>query len=256
MIRRFCSASLAVLGFLGTISAFADTVTLLPSADATLTETAPGNSLGGADFFNAGTAGSNGRRNRALMSFSLGGVIPPGSIITSVSLTLEITRIPDTGAQSSLFFLRRVLQSWGEGVQVPEGGPGLGSPAQSGDATWLNRFAGGPAWAAPGGLAGVDFADAFSAGAFVSGGDPLSFESSPELVADVQHWVNNPLQNFGWILMTEDESVQKTARSFASRESGFGPMLVIEFTPVPEPATVALIALALGTTIATRRRQH
>lgn len=257
MTRRSCLPALAFAAgcFLhSTPSARADVVTLLPGADATLVEVAPGNSLGGADFFNAGTAGANGLRNRALMSFALGGAIPPGSIITSVSLTLEVTRFPDPGAQSSLFFLRRMLQSWGEGAQVPEGGPGLGAPALPGDATWLSRFAGGPAWAAPGGLAGVDFVDAPSAGAFLSAGDPLNFETSPQLVADVQYWVDNPSENFGWILMTEDESVQKSARSFASRESGFGPMLVIEFTPVPEPSALALLALALGGAFFARRR--
>jgi hypothetical protein len=51
----------------------ADTVSLQASADTSLMEVAPDNNLGGAAFFNAGTAG-NGSRNRALMQFDLGGL--------------------------------------------------------------------------------------------------------------------------------------------------------------------------------------
>ncbi len=254
--RLFAAIVSSWIAVIGAPSAHADTVTLKPDADTTLIEVAPDNNLGGASFFNAGTAGANGLRNRALMSFILGGAIPPGSIITSVTLSIEVTRIPDSGAQSSLFFLRRTLESWGEGVQVPEGGPGLGSPAQAGEATWRNRYFGDLAWSTPGGQEGVDYSEFNSAGAFVSGGDPLLFESSPALVGDVQHWLNNPAQNFGWILMTEDESVAKSARSFASRESGYGPTLIIEFTPVPEPAAFGLFLLAIGGALAAHRRRH
>jgi hypothetical protein len=225
-----------------------ETIVLNPVADATLIQVAPDASLGGADFFNAGTAG-NGNRNRALVQFGLAGAIPAGSIINNVSILFDIVRQPAVDLAPATFGLHRVLVSWSEGDKIPaeEGSPGLGSPATNGDATWLYRSLGGAAWAVPGGLAGTDFSAAPSSTTFVYGiGDPVQFESTPELTADVQHWVNNPDSNFGWMLMTETEQVRKSARSFASREdANGGPMLIIEFTPVPEPSTIVLAALGL-----------
>jgi hypothetical protein len=139
--------------------------------------------------------------------------------------------------------------SWGEGDKIPEdGSPGLGAPATAGDATWLNRFVGGEVWAAPGGAAGTDFAADASASALVFGlGEPVIFESSSALVADVQAWVNQPGANFGWMLMTATEDARKSARSFASGEHGSGgPTLVIEYTLVPEPGAGVLLAGGLG----------
>jgi hypothetical protein len=104
-------------------------------------------------------------------------------------------------------------------------------------------------------MPGVDFVVAPSSSSYVSTlGDPIEFGSSAELVADVQSWVNNPAQNFGWMLSSQQEDLAKTARSFASRESGFGPVLLIEFIPVPEPGVWALGAAALLVVIARRRK--
>lgn len=224
----------------------ADTISIQPVADTTLIEFAPDNNLGGGDFFNAGTAG-NGFRNRALMLFDPTELIPAGAVITSAQLSLFVVRQPNTGLQNSTFSLRRVLQSWAEGAQIPgEDGPGIGVPASSGEATWNNRFSGGTLWAQPGGQAGVDFSTTISSMAFVGSlGDEIIFASGPVLIADVQFWLDNPLSNFGWMLKTESEAVGKTARSFASRERGFGPTLTLSYTVVPEPGTFALAGLFL-----------
>ncbi|MBK8000159.1 MAG: DNRLRE domain-containing protein [Verrucomicrobia bacterium] len=234
----------------------ADVITLNPSADTTLIQVDPNANLGGADFFNAGTPG-NGNRNRALMVFSLSEFIPAGATINNVSLVLDIVRQPAVDIAPALFSLRRVQTSWSEGDKVPieEGSPGLGAPATEGDATWLYRSVGGEAWSAPGGRAGVDFSGTPSSTAFVYGiGDPVQFESTPLLTADVQFWLDNPSSNFGWMLMTETEEVRKSARSFASREdANGGPMLIIDFTPVPEPGTITLAGLlGLGLLVARR----
>ena len=223
-----------------------ETISLQPVADTTLIETAPDNNLGGVAFVNAGTAG-NGSRNRALIRFDLSG-IPAGALISSASLSMDIVHQPSTGGEISMFDLRRVLQDWGEGVQQPAdpGSPGLGAPAAPGEATWNNRFAPGTAWSAPGGQEGIDYSATISGSALVQGvGDTVLFESNAELLADIRAWLNQPAQNFGWVLMTESESLQKTARRFASRESGFGPTLVIEFTPVPEPSSIVLVGISL-----------
>ena len=91
-------------------SAATETISLQPVADTTLFGIAPSNNLGGAVFLNAGTAG-DGSRNRGLILFDVGGVIPAGSIITRAELTMDVVREPSTGRQDSNFILRRMLQS-------------------------------------------------------------------------------------------------------------------------------------------------
>ncbi len=244
------------LVLLGPALGHADTISIQPVADTTLIEFAPDNNLGGGDFFNAGTAG-NGFRNRALMLFDPTELIPAGAVITSAQLSLLVVRQPNTGLQNSTFSLRRLLQSWSEGAQVPgEDGPGIGAPALSGEATWNDRFSGGTLWAQPGGQAGVDFSTTMSSLAFVGGmGEEIIFASGPELIADVQSWLDNPSSNFGWMLKTESEALGKTARSFASLESGFGPTLTLSYTVVPEPSTFALAGLSLMCLGAMMRRR-
>jgi hypothetical protein len=251
--------SLVLAGTLGLLEpaiGSADTISIQPVADTTLIEFAPDNNLGGGDFFNAGTAG-NGNRNRALMLFDPTELIPAGAVITSAQLSLNVVRQPNSGLQNSTFSLRRILQSWNEGTQISgEEGLGAGAPAAPGEATWNNRFAGGTLWAQPGGQAGVDFSTTISSLAFVGGaGDEIIFASGPALIAEVQFWLDNPASNFGWMLKTESEAVGKTARSFASRESGFGPTLTLSYTVVPEPSTVALAGLFLICFGAIRRRR-
>ena len=237
--------------------AFAESITLEPSADTTLFEVEPDKALGGADFFNAGTA-ANSSRNRALLYFDLTGLIPSGAQITSVLLSMDVVRQPNADPVSSLFSLRRVLSSWGEGSTYQEDplNPGKGGPAQIGDATWNYRSYNDTAWSSPGGSVGVDFSTEISSTTIVYGlGDLVMFENTPRLVSDVEHWVEHPELNFGWMLKTETEAQRRTARSFASRESGFGPTLSIDFVVVPEPATWWFAGLAAGGVWFERRRR-
>lgn len=237
----------------------ADRIRLTPTADGTLIQVAPDANLGGANFLNAGTAG-NGNANRGLMQFSLAESIPVGATIVNAYLTMDIIRQPTMDMAITEFNLRRVLVSWGEGDKTPleENSPGLGAPATEGDSTWQFRAVGGPAWTTPGGHIGTDFSSTASSTTTIYGlGDLVEFESTPDLVADVQSWLDHPESNFGWVLMAQDERIRKSARSFASREDGSGgPVLEIEFTPVPEPATTALLGLgALALALTLRRRK-
>ncbi len=213
----------------------ADTVTLFPVADTTLIETAPENNLGGQAFFNAGsTALTPPSRNRGLLRFDLSGTVPLQSKIESAVLTLFVVRAPPA-ENPSTFHLFRMLRPWGEGNKIGLAPSlGLGLPAEPQEATWLTPFAQTTnRWAAPGGLAGTDFASTKSGDCYVYGiGDsPYNFISQG-LSSDAQFWLDHPEQNFGWTLLTENESAASTARRFGSREDPNNtPVLTIEFTP-------------------------
>jgi hypothetical protein len=131
------------------------------------------------------------------------------------------------GPQPSTFTLRRVLSGWGEGNKWLGN---LGQPAEDGEASWNNRFHPSAAWGNPGGAVDVDFSSVVSSSSFVSGIATNLFETSSELVADVQHWLLNPSQNFGWMLLSESEATGSTARRFGSRESVTNaPVLEVEY---------------------------
>jgi uncharacterized repeat protein (TIGR01451 family) len=213
-------------------SSLAETVTNRPVADACLFEPAPNNNLGGSDHVAAGTIRTGtGPRTRALYRFDLTN-IPTNAVVTSARATFRVVRIPPNPVTSA-FGLHRMLQSWSEGTRA-----GLqGAAARAGDVTWNRRAAPATTWAAPGGLAGQDYAAAASATTEVAGLGVYTFASGPELVADVQAWVQDPGNNFGWIMITQSEAVFLTARRFATREqrsAGNIPTLIVEYT-IPPP---------------------
>lgn len=221
--------------FLGALMlARADQVTLFPSADATLIELKPTNSLGAATWLAAGLT-QNGNTNRALIKFDVAAALPAGSTILDIGVKVTVTRTPVAGNADSLFSLRRVLRAWNEGSNLPADSqyPGLGAPAQPGDATWTHASWGTNAWTIPGGQEGVDFAAAFSASTGIAGLGDYLFEGS-SLIADAQLWLDYPEQNFGWMLKTEEEESIFTARRFGSREledAGESPQLIITYLP-------------------------
>jgi hypothetical protein len=227
-------------------SLFAASIAIPASADATLFETEPNNSAGGADFFISGTT-QNRTRNRALLQFDIAGAVPAGSQITSVGLQFEVTRVPGDGFEASLFGLHRVLRSWGEGdTIVTDNMGGLGAPAAPGDATWFNRFHGSlQPWTIPGGAPGIDYVADFSGSVFLFDTDVYSVEGTPNLIADVQSWLDNPDFNYGWMLISSSEDLPFTARRLASSEDagGGGPLLFIDYEPIPEPGSWALLGV-------------
>ena len=233
VIRRF----LGLITLSKLHGVFAATVVLQPVADTTLVEVAPDNNMGGAAFVNAGTAGNNGLRNRGLYKFGFS-FIPPNSKIKSAAVTLEVTAEPGSGGVSSSFALHRMLKSWGEGDKSTNISPGLGVLATTNEATWNHRFAlTTNTWTFPG--ASNDFATVISSSTQVYGtADFPHFGSTPQMVSDVQIWVNDSSSNFGWLLKTESESTLKTARGFGSREfagedTNSPPKLQVEFIAPP-----------------------
>ncbi|MCQ9376088.1 DNRLRE domain-containing protein [Methyloversatilis sp. XJ19-13] len=215
-----------------------------PAADATLFGDEPGLANGsGSHLFIGATAAGFSRR--ALVRFDLSEV-PPGSTVRSASLRVVIDRIANGAPADSVASLHRVLASWGEGASGSGGGGnGGGEVAVPGDVTWTQRYhAAAPprSWSTPGGDFAVESASIpmVSTGAFVWAG-------TPEMLADIQGWVNDPASNHGW-LIHGSEATTRSAKRMVSREGGVNvPLLTLEYDPpVAESGDVPLPAWALG----------
>jgi hypothetical protein len=227
--------------FLFTTNVRAETAMLPVQSDTTLSESNPGNNLGGNPQILAGTDGS-GRLRRGLLTFDLASTIPAEANIHSATLYLTATSANPAAGD---FHLHRMLAEWGEGT----GGSSSGAPAILGDATWNSPLHGTSLWAAPGGLAGTDYFATSSSTKNVSTAGEYAFTG---LAADLQFMLDNPALNFGWMLISGREGTAQTARQFVASEAGSAAVarLEIEYSMVPEPAGISLaiigVALACG----------
>jgi hypothetical protein len=221
------------LGWAAASSAGAAIINIFPSKDNTLYEFDPAegdvsNALG-FHFFAGETA--MGELRRGVLAFDIAGSVPPGSRITAVSLSLNMSRtLLDT---ARIVELHKLLADWGEGTSHAPGEEGDGAPATTNDATWRHRFFDTIFWAMQGG----DFSATVSASQSVGPIGPYTW-SSAQMVADVQSWLDNPASNFGWLVLG-DESTSATSKRFDTRESASPPVLTIEYmpgsTPTPTP---------------------
>jgi hypothetical protein len=215
------------------------------SVDTVLREDQVGDNFGGFNRLWVGTNGKSTPRDmRSLLEFDLSSV-PAGAVINSVTLTMRVT---DSHSVTSTFGLYRALADWGEGTKTGKGG----ATATSGEASWNNRLTGSAAWAAPGGQAGVDYNATASASRSISGTGSVTWSSTSALVSDVQHWLTNPNQNYGWFIISGGEGVKQSVKRFASSEDttvSYRPTLTIDYTlaeaifsllsgPAPSPLRV------------------
>ena len=215
------------------------TATLSASKDNTLFESSGGSRSNGAgEYLYAGRTGgrAGGKQQRAVIAFDAAGSVPRGATITSVELTLRMSRT-NTGSQT--FKPHKLLADWGEG-ESNAGEPNAddnSAASAPGDATWIHTFFDTATWAKPGG----DFSDSLSANTSVDRAGSYSW-SSEEMVADVQAWVEDPATNFGWILIG-NESARQVAMRFDSREHSNvanRPALKVQYATAALPtATVA-----------------
>ena len=244
MIRMSIAVFLAaapVGGF--AVEARGEMMTLNISNDTYLRESAPDNNIGGHTHVAAGASGTL-NRSRGLFLFDLTDV-PAGSTVTSATFRLDVVGLPSFNEVDSNFLLHRLLDDWGEGTKTGTNG----MPASSGDATWNSSKHQVELWSSAGG----DFAATASAMTFVSGIASYVW-SGAGLIADIQAMVNDPIQNFGWLLKTESEGTARTARRFGSLEGGSPAELDVVFTPVPEPSGIFLVGIGLSYLFGKRRR--
>ncbi len=223
----------------------AASIEIHPVADTTLSESWPSNNFGAMLFANSGTTQCCPlRKNRALYKFDVASAIPARARITQAKFVIEITKQPVDGYNFTDFGLHRMLRDWGEGTGITPSGsqsPGAGSPATNNEATWYYRFAFTNAWASPGGAPGIDYAGNPSSLQTIYGlpDSPYPFNSTTQMVADVQGWLDGSVTNFGWALVCQAEDTEFAARRFASREyTNFPPILRIDFIPPPQILSV------------------
>lgn len=275
-LRSALTAGLAALSLVSApCSASADVVVLGTSKDTSIFSNNPSNTAGGNDVLYVGKNASGATRH-ALVQFDIAGAgIPSGSTINSVTLTLYLN-----GFSGSVFGADRdvrlfgVTSAWGNGTTGSGGsggggGQGTAAAAGNGDVTWSHSSFNTTAW----GMTGGDLANTPSASLVISNSpnpvvlnSPYSW-SSPGLASDVQAWIDNSLPNNGWLLRNP-AAENSTLLTFYSREivdnptttsvdeSLLRPQLTIDYTPVPEPSTLALAALGMAMLIGARRSRH
>jgi len=206
-------------------------VTISPSKDNTLYESSTGalsNGAGSRCF--AGRIATFGWRRRALVAFDVAKQIPAGSKITKADLALTVVMSPSSPAPSPVTItLHRLTANWGEGSSTASGAQGTGASSQTNDATWIHRFYSSQKWSNAGGDGNATPSGSTAVG--TSG--TVTWASTPQMVADVQSWLDKTATNFGWLLLG-DESTTKTARAFATKEDTTAsnrPRLIVTYTP-------------------------
>jgi hypothetical protein len=189
-------------------------VVLEAERDATIYEEGNGTNANGSGsyLFTGRSESQNGSaERRALLAFPITEAIPESSTIISVSLELTMSRTI-SGEQSVR--LHRLLEDWSEGPSDPSRQEGGGTTAVAGDVTWIYREFSETLWTA----SGASFAQSASATLQVADEGTYSYSSTPELVADVQGWLEDPSTNFGWALVV-DSPPSGSAKRFNSREN-------------------------------------
>ena len=232
--------SLAMTGLLAGFSltavAHADLVVLDSIAHGTLYESTGSQSANGlgAHLF----AGNNGQdlSRRGLLRFDVASL---GSDVVVHGATLRL-HVSQANPQDVEVSMHRLITDWGVGSTDAPGGEGGGGPATPGSATWTHAFWDDTPWTNAGG----DFADPATATSLVGGTGWYEW-SGAGLVTDIQAMLDGDAPDFGWILLG-DESGPSTAKRFDSRlaELGFRPELVVEFSVVPAPPAIAMLAFA------------
>ncbi|GAA4961127.1 hypothetical protein GCM10023315_06410 [Algibacter aquimarinus] len=184
--------------------------TFTPNKYNTLYESTSNISNGSGSFLFAGrTAPMDNKLRRGLLQFDLSS-IPTNATVTEAKLTLFMSR---SIAGSTNVTLHKTLVDWGQGTSDAGGQEGAGTTSTMNDASWNCSFSMNgstciTSWTSTGG----DFNTSASATTSVSGIGSYEW-SSTNMISDVQDWISNTSNNFGWFLLAQ-ESNGTTAKRF------------------------------------------
>ncbi len=198
-----------------TSNAHAQQISVTASADTTVYSNAVNNNGGGHSFGIAGIA-NNGNRRNMLLLFDLSG-ITPGATVSSARLDTNISQIGNAGGNFELY---QIDTAWGEGNKTGN----QGSAATAGEATWNEAAFGTTTWPTPG---GTFFAPLLSNASITTVG-VNSFSTTANFTTAVQAMVDDPAQNFGFLISSQSPN---SAIRIGSREGGAAATLVVDFTP-------------------------
>ena len=184
---------MTALGCAGATSAIAGIINLTPTKDNTLYEYDPaeGDHSNGAGFHFFAGENAMGELRRGVLAFDVAGSIPPGSTITAVSLSMNMSMTP---AGAVTVELHKLLADWGEGTSHAPMGEGDGAPATPNDATWRHRFFDSVFWTTQGG----DFSPTVSASQSVGGIGHTRGVQLRWLRMCNHGWTTRPVTLAGW----------------------------------------------------------
>jgi len=221
-VIRYWSAPLRIIGVIvivkllasGFLSAQTNPIEIVADMDNTIhgldtTSTDTVSNGQGLHFYVGRNGQASGYERRGLIRFNVAANVPINATIDSVWVTLNMGQSPTSNPETINF--HKVIKDWGEGASFHAGG--MGSPAQTNDATWVQNFYPDSLWTNPGG----DFDSTASGTGTVAGVGVYKFSSSGGMRNDVAEWYNNPGENFGWILIG-DETTASTVKQFDSRQ--------------------------------------
>jgi hypothetical protein len=258
----------------GVLPAAAQTTVNLPSTGAdTLFQGDTTNSLGVPGIF-VGTD-SNTSFKDGLLAFNASS-IPSNATITGATLDLYIGMVAGSGGNTVVnsgsprtISLYDESQPWGASTNAAGAtlfnGHGQGSPANPGDATWLDAsYNSNSALAVPWSTGQAANITSSSVALATTSGIPGTSNaevqwSSTALATEVQGWVDQPSSNNGLVVVNADSSSAQSFLGFwsatgaANNGNGLAPDLVVTYS-VPEPATLSLIAGAGAMLLARRQR--
>lgn len=257
-----CVAAATAMGFVASASSGAtilfrnginvlssDSVISVPSyfgtQDSTLDPTAPDNNLGAWIDFGVGTDAGTGVR-QSVVRFDVTAMTGQYQLVNSITLRLFLYTGGFTGAGGTasrfvdVFTINNVDQSWTEGTGL---GPfGVVNP---GEVCWNSPNQGGAPWSSAA-LAANDVP--------VTNGQVNSVVSFPLNLTNptqvLNSWVTNP-QNAGMrVALDQALSPVGSGLLFGARDNPTGvefvPELLIDYVPIPAPASLSVLALGVG----------